>query len=123
MVRKLTILVVFICLAVPCSLALSQALPQPTLACNVGPVSKTYGQTQWLLYSCNDTSTLIAVSAPGNPASPFYFSFSLEGGASYHVRGEGTGSKAASDAAYNDLQALSASAVRDLIEQTKLVGK
>jgi len=122
MVRKLTILVVFICLAVPCSLTLSQALLQPTLACNVGPVNKTFGQTQWLLYSCNDTSTLIAVSAPGNPASPFYFSLSLEG-ASYHVRGEGTGSKVASDAAYNDLQALSASAVRDLIGQTKLVGK
>jgi hypothetical protein len=120
--RSFILLAIFICMAVPCSLALPQALPQPTLTCNVGPVNKTYGQTQWLLYSCNDTSTLIAVSAPYNPASPFYFSLSLEG-TSYHLRGEGTGSKEASDAAYNDLQALSDSAIRDLIEQTKHVGK
>jgi len=109
------------CLVVHCSLALPQA-PQPTLTCNVGPLSKTFGQTQWLVYSCDDASTLIVVSGPGNPASPFYFSFSLEG-TSYHLRGEGTGSKPASDAAYGELQALSTSTIRSLIEQTKRVGK
>jgi hypothetical protein len=119
--RKLTLLVA-LSLVAPCSLALSQALSQPTLTCNVGPLGKTFGQTQWLVYSCNDPSTLIVVSAPGNPASPFYFSFSLEG-SSYHLRGEGTGSKPASDAAYSELQALSTSAIRSLVEQTKHVGK
>ncbi len=116
------ILVTLACAVVPSAPVLSQALPQPTLTCNVGPVNKTFGQAQWLVYSCNDASTLIVVSGPGNPASPFYFSFSLEG-SSYHIRGEGTGSKPASDAAYNELQALSASAIRGLIEQTKHVGK
>ena len=113
---------VFLCLGIPSFHADSQASPRPTLNCNVGPLSKTFGKSQWLLYSCNDASTLIVVSAPGSPATPFIFSFSLEG-ASYHLRGEGTGAQGATDAAYNELQALSASAIHELIEQTKHVGK
>jgi len=115
-------LVVALVLAAPCSPVPSQALTQPALNCDVGPLGKTFGQTQWLVYSCNDPSTLIVVSAQGNPASPFYFSFSLEG-SSYHLRGEGTGSKQASDAAYVELQALTTAAIRGLIEQTRQAGK
>jgi hypothetical protein len=113
---------VFLSLGIPSFHAESQALPRPTLNCNVGPLSKTFGKSHWLLYSCNDASTLIVVSAPGSPATPFIFSFSLEGG-SYHLRGEGTGAQGATDAAYNELHALSASAIRELIEQTKHAGK
>src|SRR5262249_34898327 len=45
------------------------------LQCDIGPIAKTYGKTQWLVYSCNDNRTVIIVSAPGNPAMPFYFAF------------------------------------------------
>ena len=51
------------------------AVDEDSFECNIGPVTKTYGQAQWLVYSCNDDKTLVIVSAPGNPATPFYFTF------------------------------------------------
>ena len=42
-----------------------------TFNCTIGPITKTYGQTQWLAYSCNDDKTVVIVSAPGSPAMPF----------------------------------------------------
>ena len=92
--------------------------PQP-LKCDVGPVGKTYGKTQWLVYSCDDKRSLVIVSAPGNPALPFYFVFSPhENG--YQLSGEGTGRKDSTKAAFDELKALSGTDIAALIEQTKL---
>lgn len=85
--------------------------------CDVGPVRKVFGAVPWLVYSCNDATSLVLMSAPGSPASPFYFIFSLEGG-SYRLRGEGTGSKTATDAALKDLEALSAGDIQALRRET-----
>ena len=63
---------------------------EDSFECNIGPVTKTYGQAQWLVYSCNDDKTLVIVSAPGNPATPFYFTF-LPTDAGHRLFGEGTG--------------------------------
>ena len=93
----------------------------PPLNCDVGPVTKVFGSVPWLVYSCNDATSVVLVSAPGSPAMPFYFIFSLEGSA-YRLRGEGTGTKAATDAALKDLQALSASDILALRHET-LAGK
>jgi hypothetical protein len=87
------------------------------LQCDIGPVTKMFGSVPWLMYSCNDPTSVVLISAPGSPASPFYFIFSLEGG-SYRIRGEGTGSKAATDAALQELQALSAKEIADLRRET-----
>jgi hypothetical protein len=38
--------------------------------CTIGPITKTFGQTQWLVYGCNDDKTLVIVAAPGNPGAP-----------------------------------------------------
>ena len=78
----------------------------PRLQCDVGPVTKVFGSVPWLVYSCNDASSVVLISAPGSSATPFYFIFSLEG-ATYKLRGEGTGSKVVTDAALKELQALS----------------
>jgi hypothetical protein len=94
----------------------------PPLNCDVGPVAKVFGSVPWLVYSCNDASSVVLVSAPGSPAMPFYFAFSLEGSA-YTLRGEGTGAKAATDAALKELQALSASDVLALRHETLVVKK
>jgi hypothetical protein len=94
----------------------------PPLNCDVRPVTKVFGSVPWLVYSCNDTSSIVLVSAPGSPAMPFYFSFSLEGSA-YRIRGEDTGSKAATDAALKDLQALSATDIVSLRRETLAVKK
>jgi hypothetical protein len=88
------------------------------LKCEIGPINKTYGKSQWLAYSCDDSLTLVIVAAPGNPAMPFYFMFSPhEKG--YQLSGEGTGQKDATDAAFNDLHGLSANDIAAVIEQTK----
>jgi hypothetical protein len=89
---------------------------QSNLKCFVGPVKKIYGNTPWLVYSCDDGQSVVIVTAPGSSAAPFYFIFS--GG---HLRGEGTGSKAATDAAYNDLQRLTDADIKALVTQTRQV--
>ncbi len=83
---------------------------------------KNFGSVPWLVYSCNDSSSLVLVSAPGSPATPFYFFFSLEG-ATYRLRGEGNGSREATDAALKDLQALSATEIQGLRRETLMAHK
>jgi hypothetical protein len=80
------------------------------LKCDAGPVAKTFGNSQWLVYGCDDGRSVVVVSAPGNPAAPFYFMFSPSKGG-YRLVGEGTGSKQSSAAALSELRELSASQV------------
>jgi hypothetical protein len=62
------------------------------------------------------------VSAPGSAAAPFYFIFSPVG-KGYHLRGEGTGSKALTDAALKELQALRNEDIAALVRETTTVKK
>ena len=88
--------------------------------CDIGPVKRTFGGTKWLVYSCNDQISLVIVSAPGNPAMPFYFFLTPEG-ASYRLMGEGNGSKTASKAALDDLSKLTRAEIAALFAATKAV--
>lgn len=92
--------------------------PAPTLKCEIGPVNRTYGGTNWLVYSCDDNQSVVLLSAPGNPASPFYFILSPKQGR-YTLEGEGTGNKRATEATAQALRLLSASDIAALIAQTK----
>ena len=92
-------------------------------ACDIGPLNKTYGNTPWLVYSCNNDAAegnamVALVSAPGNPAMPFVFFFYIKDGA-YRLYGEGQGSKEASGAALAELQKLTQQDIENLIAQTK----
>lgn len=93
---------IFLAVALLCLLAPANA---GELNCNRGPLTKTFGGTQWLVYGCDDNASVVVITAPGNPAMPFYFIFSKEA-ASYHLRGEGTGDKKATNAAFKDLATL-----------------
>jgi len=86
--------------------------------CDVGPLNKTYGNTAWLVYSCTTDKNIVIVSAPGSPAMPFVFAFYIKDG-SYHLSGEGTGNKEATEAAFNELQKLAEPDITNLIIQTK----
>jgi hypothetical protein len=91
--------------------------------CDIGPLTKTYGKSAWLVYSCNDDKTerkLVLVSAPGSPAMPFVFFFYIKDG-SYRLYGEGTGNKAETDAALSELQQLAEPDITKLIAQTRQV--
>jgi len=95
---------------------------RPSLNCDIGPVNKTYGGTQWLVYSCDDNRTLVIVSAPGSPAMFYVFTFyAREKG--YQLSGEGNGSKEATAAAFDELKVLSERDIKALIGQTKNVPK
>jgi hypothetical protein len=98
--------------------AAEERAPRHVGKCDIGAVTKTYGQTQWLVYSCEDGMTLVVVAAPDNPAMPFYFMF-LPTDAGYHLFGEGTGKKEATAADFEQLKALSGQDIANLIKETK----
>jgi hypothetical protein len=110
-------LAAFLLLSCPLA-ALAQQAP---LNCDVGPITRTFGGTQWLVYSCRDNRSMVVFSAPRNPAMPFYFMFSArpEG---YRLVGEGTGQKQFTEAALKDLSKLAEPDIIKLIAETK-VGK
>ena len=94
-------------------------------ACDVGPLEQIYGNTPWLVYSCDNDAAegnarVVIVSAPGNPAMPFVFFFYIKDGG-YRLYGEGQGSKEASGAALAELQRFTQRDIENLITQTKNV--
>lgn len=93
----------------------------PPGKCDIGPLNKTFGMTQWLVYSCTTDRNVVIVSAPGNPAFPFVFAFFVRD-EKYELHGEGTGDRKASDAAFNELKSLSERDIAALIEETKSLG-
>lgn len=95
---------------------------RPSLACDVGPVEKTFGNTPWLVYSCSDHRSIVVVSAANSPAAPFVFIFAAKGSA-YQLHGEGTGKKEATAAAFEDLKRLSQSDLESLLAQTQARAK
>ena len=90
------------------------------VACNIGPVVRVFGGNEWNIFSCTAPDQLVVVSAPGNPAMPFYFVLYIEDG-ERRLSGEGNGSKEASAAAYEDLQLIAKSEERiaALIAETR----
>lgn len=78
----------------------------PALRCFTGPVNRTFGGTNWLVYSCDDARSMVVVSAVENPAAPFVFYLTPDGDR-YRVIGEGNGSKEASDKAGDALSSMS----------------
>lgn len=76
------------------------------LRCDSGPITKNIGGTTWLVYGCADNKSLSIVSAPTNKAVHFRFTFTADEGG-YALHGEGQGDKRLTDAAYQELNAMS----------------
>lgn len=91
---------------------------EPALDCSVGPLARSFGGQPWLVYSCADRKSIVVASAPGNPASPFYFHVRpAQGG--FDVAGQGSGSTEATAAAFEDLKALGESDITAIIAATR----
>jgi hypothetical protein len=90
----------------------------PDYRCNTGGMSKTLGMTQWLVYSCDDAQTLVFLSAPQSPANPYYFTV-FPHGTEYHVFGEGTGDREATDAAFKEIELFTTADIRALLDETR----
>jgi hypothetical protein len=104
--RFISVALAIMFLATDCCLAQTHGRTSPQLECNIGPISKTFGNSRWRIYSCSDGQSIVVVSAPGSSAGPFYFMFQATA-SGHHLIGEGTGNKVATDKAYGDLKALS----------------
>jgi hypothetical protein len=97
-----------------------QPLLQPApMKCETGPIRRTFGGSEWLIYSCEDQASMVVVSAQGNPASPFYFFLKSTGGV-YQITGEGNGDREASTAAAGALESMSLSELMELLASTKI---
>ena len=89
----------------------------PDYICSKSASTKTFGMTEWALFSCDD-KTLVIVAAEGNPADPFYFTLFPQG-SDYQVFGEGTGNREATDAAFAEIEKLSFTQIRALIDEAR----
>ena len=95
-----------------------EAASRAPLKCEVGPIEKTYGKTQWLVYSCNDARSVVIVAAPLSPARPFVFRFlAQENG--YLLQRKGTGDGEYTAAAFGELKVMSMEDIRALVKLTK----
>ncbi len=88
------------------------------MRCETGPVKRTFGGTDWIVYSCDDQASMVVVSGEGNPASPFYFVLK-PAGAGYTLSGEGNGDRTASDAAGAALAKMSPAELAALLAATR----
>jgi hypothetical protein len=92
--------------------------PHAPEQCATGPVEKTYGGAPWLVASCSDGKSLVFVAKEGGKAYPFEFDLTFTGDG-YDLAGRGKGDRKYTDAAYADLQNLSAKDVLQLLNETK----
>jgi hypothetical protein len=92
------------------------------MQCLLGPLAGTFGGGPWLVYACDDGRSVVVVTEQHNPASPFYFLVSPGGGA-HRVAGEGSGNKAASDAAGDELSKMSDAKIADLWSRARAAGR
>ena len=112
------------CLLLPALLlasteTMAQGPSEARITCDRGPFgSKTYGGTAWDIYGCNDNRSVAVVTAPGNPALPFYFLFAERNG-QYRLSGEGTGRPEITRKAYADLVQLSQKDIQALVKATQ----
>lgn len=100
-------------LALSLQVAVEQTGPTP-LACEVGPVEREYGGSDWLVYGCSDERSFVLVSSPDSPANPFVFMF-LFADESYRIRGEGNGDQHATSAAFEELSKLTPAEISDIV--------
>ena len=104
--------------------SLAEAEPQPgeaELQCHIGPATKHLGGNDWVVYACADGQSVVVAAGAPNPATPFFFIVRPDGDGIV-LYGEGTGDKSATEPAYNELQAMSASDLAQLYQQAVVAG-
>lgn len=86
------VLIAALCIGSPSAEEQSEAQTRTPMKCETGPVNRTFGGAAWIVYSCADEVSMVAVSAPGNVASPFYF-FSNRKQENMRAKVAGTGAR------------------------------
>ena len=119
-IMKLESLALALCLTMLVSVPArgDDAATSEPLLCSVGPVEQTYGNTKWRVYSCDDERSVVIVSAPDSPASPFVFRFMAQGEA-YLLQSRGTGKREFTAAAFGELKQMSPQDIAALVRLTR----
>jgi hypothetical protein len=108
--------------------AIAICLPLPAGAqtgpmdCRVGPVIKTFGGSKWVVNSCSDGRTVILMAMDDSPAYPCFIEIAPST-AGYNIDGRGKGDRQATNAAMDELGALSVADIQAMIAETKQVQK
>lgn len=116
------IFAVLLCTGLSIAPAFAEEARPPPLNCEVGPLKRTYGQTQWVVHACDDGHSIVAAADQGNPAQPFFFIFYVKPNGDMQLYGEGEGDKTATKAAFDDLSKLTREDVATLVEEAGNVG-
>lgn len=85
------------------------------MSCDVGPVDRHFGDTEWSVYACRDGKRLAIMAKPDSRAAPFCFVLTPSEDA-YVVSTEGGGDRIAAEPAGDAIRALSAREVRTLMD-------
>lgn len=88
----------------------------PALNCEVGPLTRAYGEGPWIVYACDDKRSVVIAADQGNPAQPFFFILYVKPDGEMRLYGEGTGDKTATQAAFDELAKLRQADVAALVE-------
>lgn len=100
----------------------SACATEPKMKCDIGPVPKQFGKSAWLVYGCEDSKSVRIVSAPANKTVRFHFS-SIADDDGYSLHGESQGDKRVTDAAYQELNAMSESTVAALVSEANAASR
>ena len=108
--------------AVLACLALPAGAQTEPMDCRVGPLTKTFGGSNWVVNSCTDGRTVILMATNDNPAFPCFIEIapSTKG---YTINGRGKGDRQATNAAMDELGALSVADIHGMIDETKQLQK
>lgn len=111
---RLHILMVAIAVCLP----LSAGAQTEPMDCRVGPVIKTFGGSKWVVHSCSDGRTVLLMAMEDSPAHPSVIKIapSTKG---YTVDGRGKGDRQATNAAVDELGALSVADIQAMIAETE----
>ena len=120
--RRMLWMATFVICAGPGAHTGAKATDAPALNCDIGPLKRTYGTTAWDVYGCDDGHSVVAITAAGSPAMPFYFFF-VWGPNGFDLRGEGGGNKSLTDAAFEDLKKLSEADIEELHREAVAIRK
>ena len=108
-----------------CALATerSPATQPAPMECKTGPLRNTYGGSEWLVYACSDSRSVVIVTAKDSPAMPFVFMLIVDADGNIKLHGEGTGDKKHTASAFDDIKKLTVSDISKLVTLANAVVK
>jgi hypothetical protein len=112
-----TIFALFLlCLSIPAFAQDTKTTVQ--LTCDGPGVTKMIAGNFWMISPCNDGKSLVFVASTRNPARPYTIT-SISQGGQRTFNAQGTGDKAAADAAQKEIEAMTEEQVAAIVAEAR----